>query len=42
MDFNAKNLDNGYFTTSDSDTDTNAISAANSDDKTAGVAYNDA
>jgi hypothetical protein len=39
VDINAKFLHNGYFTTSDSDTDTDAFSATDSDDKVAGVAY---
>jgi hypothetical protein len=42
VDINAKFLHNGYFTTSDSNTNTDAISAADSDDKTAGVAYHNA
>ena len=42
MDFNAKKIENGYFTTSDSNTNTDAISAADSDDKIAGVAYHNA
>lgn len=38
VDINAKILHDGYFTTSDSNTNTDAISAADSDDKVAGVA----